>query len=132
MAESKYDLKTSRVVFEVFSEIAKYDDDPPSVKELSEYLSKTRAVVSEQIRTLKLNGLVNERVDGKNKYFSVNKTGLVKLVKPDNEKRFLNYYVWGLAISRTFKQFIEKSKTRHGVEKELMGRFKKIIRENPR
>lgn len=124
MAESKYDLKTSRMVFEVFGEIVQYSEDPISVKELSTHLSKTRAVVSEQIRTLKLNDLVNEEIDGKNKYFSVNEKGLLKLAKPDNKEDFLKYYKFAVAVSRTFGQFVEKSKSRSVVENEFLDKTK--------
>lgn len=114
-AASKYDIMTSRLVFETFGlilfetieEKAKGEEKGLSVKEIAEATKRSRGVVSEQIRTLKHHRLVIEHVEGKDKYFAVDLKELARFLKPKDLKSFGLFIQVGAPFAKTFEQLIE-------------------------
>lgn len=109
-APEKYNLLTSRLTYETFIQIVCYREGATTVREIAEATKRTRAVVSEQIRTLKRHNLVTERIEGREKYFTANEDGLIKLLKRPNPKN-IKAFMWLVpSLCRNFAQLIEMSK----------------------
>jgi len=116
MAEIIYDWKRSRKVYEIFKTIYENQaDEKPSVKWLSEHLGKDKGNITAQMRALKKMKLINETVDGRNKYFTTNKKELEKITGMKDDYEFYELVL----ISSTFEGLLHSAKWRFEHKKNL-------------
>jgi len=109
-----YNIMKSRQVFEIFKNITLAKDGWISVKELAERSGRERGTISEQIRCLTDHDLIEDRIEGKNKYFKVNFQGAADFFNSfeviQDKKSFAIFFTYAVWFATNFESFIKMGK----------------------
>jgi predicted transcriptional regulator len=104
--EKRYDWETSESVFQVFKIL--YEQEKLSLTEIANKLNKNKSTITNKIRSLLDTGLVTKQYEGKEMFYSANKSLLIHKIKNYNKEiksKYLENINDAINYTNNFKSF---------------------------